>query len=236
MNHVILIELDAILDTRYTVLSETSQDLMNEEFMFRYFKNRVSDLFFETERQEIYEKAYASRNVETVKKSLRSLLHIYLKGLLKRSSFARFDGVITGDIIVRLNTYPYIFEEPVREAIRRAFNYLLGEEYRVELCHFSLEALTPTILRQTYGSVFYYDFHPWLDIHAEELKRVNCTKVKIYTSALIKDKDALIETIKKRGSVDVFQELEEFLKFFIDITHIPAETFSVDPTIFNRLS
>lgn len=230
VDHGLLLDLDALYDTRFGTLL-----LLNREAALKVVRNgyhtREIDNF-ETLSEGLitnaeYKKAYAKRDIETLKKSIISGIPAVLVAHIETLRERMERGVNVGRVSITINTWPYLLPGPVIAAIIEGLGVLIPEYCSVNARRIDLLKVGPQALQASYDGWCTYDFDSWLAKHHEELlyRRANDLTVilpRLHISAPeefeTQEDDAMNKLDKPSLQAMVLEE-------FIHLEHLPVCDF-----------
>lgn len=222
----LLIDLDAMLDTRMGTLVDMHPDLSKILPINAYRHRKKDDWTTLTGGEittEMFNERYAARDIYTLRRSIITgiipIVITYIDSLTARF----FRGVNVKSVNVDINTYPYILPGPIAESFKNCLRVLLPTYVSVGMGHFTPEKMTPEFLKNSYSGWATYEFHHWLNMHHESLlvHPINGVSViipKLFISELGDGVD-MFEDMDKHGL------LEMTMEDFIHIEHIPVQDF-----------
>lgn len=166
MKQRILIELDAILDTRLATIALMdpliARDMVNNE---KYYK-RVSDEFNLIDPRidnEAYKEAYRKRDVTTLMGSRPTgmvlLIAEHIRDMERRLNQGTPD--ITS-LAVDVNLYPYVLQDDEIEALIASVKKVCNIMVNVEHVFIPHEKLTTLLIKNSqWANIYYYNFMEW---------------------------------------------------------------------------
>lgn len=225
----ILIELDALLDTRLTTLHGISESCIDNNFYKRYV-DRPNDYFPCLKNKEEFFEKYKNRDKNVLKNSFRTQLHEYLRDIIHEASFNKNLGVMDQTVSITINTYPYDLSDQEKVFLAHVINRLIRHAGDVRFCTMTLEELTPSFLRENFNLIFYYDFLDWLDIHSSNgnLNKKACPNVVVHIPLLLRN-DVTDQDIREYFQKEnPFELLIKATELFIKLAFLPISMLSVD--------
>lgn len=217
----ILVELDALLDTRAATLFRLNPDYLGEALSKDYY-TRTVDKFPNVDNDK-YNDLYQKRNKETLRQSLITdigrLLDEFCKNILDNTIKTPFH--YSPKVI--LNVYPYELEESEINVLIAGIVSITNRLTEVEVVNLSYEQLTPTYVKSKLSALVLYDYWRWLDIHSVNggFKKVSCPEV-----ALIGPRISFNEDLSKlKLETDPFDAAVELAKPFIALSLIDVAHF-----------
>lgn len=229
----IMIELDTLLDTRLGVMAQS--DILRswiEPLLEKGYRKRQSDhfpLILPEFPQSAYEQAYSKRNEATLRVArptrMVGALTELTDTLEKKSIGTPFDG----DVIIDVNTYPYVLNDSVKTMLRDIVSLNVSISTVVHTVSYAPIDITPQLLDEHYAAFVIYDIDQWLQLHATALMEQKIPTVTLMTPAryireIPTDKDC---TVDERGAVNPFALFEESIADLIAVNFLDTEYFSM---------
>lgn len=197
-NSSILVEMDAIFDTRLGVITQKDLDLS-----VRVLKNgwvgRMSDDMSEWDEvdKDWWEEAYSKRDNATIINSRPTnstkLIHDHFGALFME--FVAGPGNTIPKLV--LNTYPYSLNSEEKETLLEMCHLLFGVGRVYELVHLPPYLVTPMYLKDGFDSYFCYNSAEWMKVNLEKLANCPIPHVSFFYPAVwaFTDDDILNKTV-----------------------------------------
>jgi hypothetical protein len=168
MKHVVMTELDALLDTRLGTLAT-----MNPEYPLRVleanYRGRRSDEFSKLCSDiddSVYQELYQKRDREILMASAMTELPVHLNDLLGnfKMRFLNGDPTVT-NFELWVNCYPYRLTEMERQGIVGALSAYTGLSPRlIQTVYHPYEEINHEFIRRSEVSVFiFYNYREWVE-------------------------------------------------------------------------
>lgn len=230
----LLIDLDALVDTRLGTLNKISSDI-TAEIMGNGYWDRMRDDFDVLSRNKIdideYKRLYAERDVETLASSIMTaaltLIGPMTQELQKRAARA----VDVGEIEVMINFSPYKLDRELIEEYVNVIRNYLAITCKVSGVHFSLAELTPTKLDQIADIWITYAYDDWLTLHNQALLTDRIPMMTILAPALMYNAEKLskeeLTDIRTGEEFNPFKLHQDIMAEFIGIEFHPSFVFSM---------
>lgn len=181
-SYKILVELDALLDTRLATLASIDIELADEIGSSVEYYTRYSDVMSQVDGRvddKVFADRYLKRNVDILQNALMTdVVHLIAMGLESMMDKVH-RGILPKDVRVHINYYPYKLDKHVRELMEAAVLNHIPYEVAVEMVHIDLYNLTPNTVRAKYKEMYVYDIEPWLEIHKNNVLEKPMTEVQI---------------------------------------------------------
>jgi hypothetical protein len=219
----IFIELDALLDTRISVLASMGDDVLKAALLSGYH-DRDIDRFL-TIDNELFSKLYADRDKTILKDSIVTPMSVLLKEFAEETLDMVSNSPHHYKPKVILNIYPYdLNEEDVNELISTIvqLTYKLCD---VEAVNMPYEMITPMYVKSTLSVMVLYEYYKWLEVHSLNslLKKTTCPEVTLLGPRIyFKPKDHHVNT-----TIDPFEAMELLAAPLIGLKLIPIENYSL---------
>ncbi len=233
-DYKILVDLDAILDTRIGTLARMDEDVATEIVKSKKYIERLTDRFSSINLlvdDAKYSDLYLKRDERTLAKSLISDV-VYTLSLGLQELGGIYDrGIIEGELEVTVNTYPYSLSEDKIKIILDGLGCYLPLHVKVTSVNLSPWHLSSEALSKSYMEWYCYDIEPWLLINTNGLLTNRAPEVKVHlprisTSGELPERDPLIPC--------PFKAREMVLREFLDITYNEVSLFSANYEFLTR--
>jgi len=186
---IILVELDALLDTRLPTMGlispQAAIDASQDE---RYF-NRLIDDFTEVNGigKDAFRQVYAKRDADVVRASVITEIPFILHELVLNLEAEARDTPFVSRVKVEVNIFPYEFDEEEKDLIALAVMSRCGIETEVRCVRIAPQHLTPQFCKGRYSGLILYNFRDWMEHHLEGFKQVKMPRVSVLAPALYYD-------------------------------------------------
>lgn len=230
-NYVLLLDLDAIMDTRMgTILKMTDGEVPFSAIEYRTrIKDDMESLSKGIVKQSDYEEAYASRDVDTLKRSMMTGIVQVLANYVLSIEDRKMRRVDIEDIVIHLNFHPYKLPAPIAGTFRDCLSSLLPGYVGVEIVNIDPVSLTSRMFLSRYSGWVTYDFNRWLEKHHEDLLVNPMNQVSVIIPRLTygepRDDDEYKEIEKSLEGYDKHGLMEMVMEDFVHIEHLPITDF-----------
>lgn len=165
----VLVELDALLDTRLAVLSSLNQEgavkaLESPE----YYTRQIDDfeaLTGVTRAQ--FKEAYAKRDVEILKRSVMTVAPLMLNELIGRLEQDEAESPYVDSVEVAVNVWPYQLDDEELDGLNKSIMAYCGVETPVRMVNFHPMELAPAMIRTQFTGMIMYNFRDWFEYHKD---------------------------------------------------------------------
>lgn len=178
----ILVNLDAILDTRLGVLSSFGDDETIAVLESNYFK-RETDSFKGISDSDFKER-YKNRDKTTLLNSIACKSLNMLRELARNTARQAISSPFHAGTKIFLNTYPYVLTEEENNVLITAVVHSTNSMVDVEVVNMSDDKITPAFIKENISVAFFYEYGNWLDTNAEAFKVLPCPEVTVFVPAL----------------------------------------------------
>lgn len=230
----LLIDLDALVDTRLGTLSKISSDI-TAEIMTNGYWDRMRDDFDVLSQNKIdineYKRLYAERDVETLVNSIMTAALTLIGPMTQELQKRATRGVDVGEIEVLINFAPYKLErELIDEYVEVIRNYL-AITCKVSATFLPVAELNPLKLDQVADIWITYAYDEWMTLHNEALLTNRIPMMTILAPALMHNPDKLtkeeLTDIRTGEEFNPFKLHQDIMAEFIGIEFHPSFVFSM---------
>lgn len=190
----ILLDLDAVLDTRLGSLSQVSPDAAVAVMRNGYWE-REQDNFDVLSggliTLEQYKTAYAKRDETTLAASVLTRLVDVLGPITQELQRKQSAQVEVSEIHLLLNFYPYKLEPATVEAFLASIKVYLAVSTQVRAVSYAPADLTPVNLDKLCDLYILYDYNEWIGLHRDALAAHPIPMTTMLAPELWHSKDAL---------------------------------------------
>lgn len=232
MEYKILIELDALLDTRIGTMAlidnEAATKMLSTDYTarlqdhFGHFSTTVTD--------EAFREAYEKRDVDTLKVSRLTRMGEYLREMTIDIEKKIINEPVYESVVVIIDTGHYDLTPEQRFYFEEAVKQFVGPLTEVRSDRVGTIGLLPHGLESRFDVVIIYHFHEWYEYHLNALAKTKCPRVTIICPALASHKKEIKpEDFKdEQGNiVNPFEATRVMLAEFIGVRMIEPKEFSI---------
>jgi hypothetical protein len=237
----VLIELDALLDTRMGTMALLESPSVLDGTIFedmRYYTRETDDFEALTGlTREVTDKAYAERNEETLAASLITPMIIQLAEIVKsiQVDFSVRHMVQTFKVLI--NGYPYKnLRHDERSAIAFAVKNHINLDVPVEMVYMTPEEVSPSYIRANLSGMILYNFNTWLAANIKELEKVAFPRVHVIAPRLYeKDPPAPeLRQVKEFNNASPFGIMKFGMSMYFTLIFMHPALYSVVPPLSLR--
>lgn len=244
MKHILLIDLDALLDTRLGTIEKLNPQAAEECIENGFTKRAVDDveLFTDKITNGEYKEAYSKRDVETLKRSRLTNMIFPLSDMIKQMdlNIMQEQGVISDGCVV-INHYPYKLTKEEASTIRNSVMDYIGGGIKVHMAEFPYDQLNiQEMKRKDIRTFITYNSEQWFNevlVNAPKSSIIANPQMDVIIPKMVIRKDAMDQFTKRdielMGSNDIFDTMRLVMAPMFGVEFFPIEFFSMyDPSIF----
>ena len=233
----ILVNADAAWDFRQGTMTKISPDFSAQVTTQADYYLRKLDLFGPQDNQlkpEVYQKVFKRYLGDIFRISLRTEIYGFLLDLCKQYIKQVVYAPFLTDFSLEFNMYPIVLSEEEEREIIACLKDLLGE-LKFSIVSIAPEQLTMANVREHYIALVMYNYHDWLNLHHEEMKKSNIRDVglfvpRLYFGDATKLTPEALKELHERGK-DEFDMFRELLIPFVNIQMLPVSLFSASTPV-----
>lgn len=225
--------LEAILDLRMGTLAKISPDLAVKVLNTGSYHKRITDNF-EGVDKEVYRKAYAERDLDTLKMSVVTNLVFFLRRIIKDSLISSVMNQRVEKLCFTVNVYPFDFSDPgLVEMLINCIRFHTYSTSSVKIVSISDEELTPEFCGQNFQIMILYDWVNWVDKHRKFFETRGIPGTAIVVPEMFFDEAPTEEDIERLDmrKHNPFRMNEELLKAMFRLKYMPVSLFSMHESI-----
>jgi hypothetical protein len=226
----ILVELDAIMDTRLPVVASIDPEAAANLVQSKAYYFRSTDNFNDITNidHQVYLNAYQHRHDEHVIHSRITNIVLMLRELTYHLREMARSEPMDQLLRVDINIYPYHLSD-FRDEIASAVTAHCSPETLVSTVSISPEDVTPVMLKRDYNAFIVYNFDEWFSKHALVFEKFSMPRVTVFAPALYKVSEPTWDQddIKNLSEHDPFSLLEDTMLFFMRLQFLDAKDFSI---------
>ncbi len=183
--HRLLIQIDAIMDTRLACLEKADISWAKAAYEGNYYKRITNNFSYISPiiNNEKYKEIWNSRDVEILKKSKPTVLLKRLMDNQIETVHLHEDQPDFLELEVTLNVYPYKLNSEEKEEFKKILSSYLHTE-RVRVSYIPYTNMNPHWVKTNFDQMILHDVQDWLGPHVEYIKD-NRPKSVIITFPLI---------------------------------------------------
>ena len=187
----ILVQLDALLDTRLATVSRIDQDaavkLLESEAYYIRFNDDFEALTGITREQ--FRDAYAKRDVDTLAlPAIMTVAPLMLHELITKLEINDAESPYVEGVEVEVNFWPYQLDDEEIDGLSKAIMVFSGMETLVRMVSIHPMELTPDFIKDRYTGLILYDFKEWFEYQKSKYATVKTPDLTVLAPALFYDK------------------------------------------------
>ncbi len=177
----IMVELDALLDTRQGTLFSHYPECINDIMKGgkdSVFYNRVTDDMGKLDSRidsVLFKEFYRHRSTDILKLSIRTSMVDYLRSYVSGLVKASINSPVVEGYEVHVNCYPYRLSEEETKLIGMAITNFILPPTKVFVVNIPLSKMSTTELKGRYDMVILYNFVDWLREIGPKIKTMDRT-------------------------------------------------------------
>ncbi len=172
----ILVELDAILDTRQgtllTYYPESINEIMANGEKSKFHTRITDDMGTLDPRIDsvMFKEYYRHRSTDVLKLSIVTNMMHYLRDYIQLLERSTIDSPVVSGYEVNINYYPYNLTEEEQRLIGLAIVNYIRPPTRVSMVNIPYTQMTTNDLKESYSMVVIYNFVEWLKAIGPKIK------------------------------------------------------------------
>lgn len=234
MPNVVLVELDALLDTRLALVCTLDEAaavrLMTSE---DYYKRQNDDFSVHTQiPHEQFQTAWEQRTADILPRTFKTHVPLLLNELINRLEMMEEDTPDSEAPVLEINVWPYVdLTESERDAIGLAVLFHAGIQTIPTVVCIDPKHLTPQLLKRRYSGLILYNLRDWLKHHLENFPRCICPELAVLAPALfngeIVDVKDIVTDPDFRADLSVLTMTELACIEFFQLNYLDVKYFSI---------
>lgn len=234
----ILIELDALIDTRLGTIKRFWPRRINNESLEEYHNRdhiRIWDIFHIPESE--YLEKYKARDIDTLAYSFGTQLSVVLRALITTSIMKAEANPHIGQVSVTLNLSPYVMEPDMQLAFLKILDELLlvhdvkvGKELKTAVDFIDMSVLSAGAVRKKFEGMIIYDLVEWLSTTNTLTAKEPSPTLTVYFAALLYEDDDEARRKITEDNVNPFKTVRKALAGHFLADALDAELFNIVKT------
>lgn len=225
----ILLSMDDLFDTRLSTALRLNQKKGINLIKNGYGRRRGDWVIWEglgiTEEQ--WRAAYANRDNETLKRSIRSkLVNVILEVALDADKGPR-NEISKSNMEIVINEWPYSMTSKVKADFVKMFSHLVPPNIPVGFIRRAPKLLTPKFVTESFTHFINYDMINWIDLHLQTEEDCNMLKLELIGPQLFQCKPDVEDFALFKGVIDDVHRLaEQYVSPSMSVRYISTEYFN----------
>lgn len=228
----ILIDLDALLDTRLGILHQLNPAAAVAVMQESYY-TRLSD-DFETYSGGLvtnveYRAAWANRDSSVIEHSRVTNMMILVESMFLTLASNLINTPFFHETKLTVNVWPYKLSAEAEDMLLSCAQSIAGDLAKVGLVSMTPAELTPSWIKQELSALIIYDWEPWLVAQDEALIKLPMPEVVLFIPAISYRGEPTKEecTYEGLGTVSPFALVEQSMQVFCSTQMISSGFFSI---------
>lgn len=219
-----MIELDALFDTRLSVLNAIDRKLFDRNIKEAYFK-RTRDRFAGID-DKTFKERYKNRTTADIREGSVSSIVSFVSQFAK----ATIDNILKTPFhmkpVVMLNTYPYVLTEIEIKHFMACLRHVTDNLADITVVHMSPEELTVQYVKDYLSVVIMYHYDEWIAAQSElgNFDKVRCPEITLIGPRLIFADNAKVDSDNVE---ELFKTTEELIAPLIGLQLFDVRDFCV---------
>ena len=182
----VLVEMDALLDTRLAVLASLDQEAAVKALASpEYYGRQIDDFSALTGvSREAFKDAYTKRDVEMLKRSIMTMVPLMLNELIGKLEQDEAESPYVDSVEVEVNVWPYELDHDELDGLQKAIMAYSGVETPVRMVRTHPMELTPAFIKAQYTGMILYNFRDWFEYHKDAFATTKAPGLIILAPAL----------------------------------------------------
>lgn len=219
----LLIELDALFDTRMSTLWSIDTDIAAVAIAQGYH-DRPFDVFPGLE-DKVFKEKYANRNKSTLKGALitpmASFINEFTVQTLKNINNTPFHYTPT----ILVNIHPYKLTEEEIAVVIAGVRALTHNLATIEVVDMSYNEITPMYAKLNLSVMVLYEYDKWLDVHSSKGEwKTTCPEVTMLAPRIYMKQPSAKPDLDEE---DPFELMMKVTSLFINLVLLPIDQFSM---------
>lgn len=226
----LLLELDSILDTRFSLLVGKFPDKI-DEIILKYF-NRATNELDGIISYEDFNSLYLERDRSILVNAVMTKTILLVKDFIESALENMIQTNVEAPPKLILNLYPYELSSEEIKTILTSMIFHVGNKVDIEVVYLSHKEILPSYMVNSIWAYLKYDYYNWLEDIGDKFKdnKERCPDTKLITPAYfpVKNKDMNKLFIKDGKRIDPFFYFKTGLSYIINIEF-------TEKSMFNRM-
>lgn len=229
----IYLDLDSIIDTRLGTLAKMDQAYAVTALDSGRYHKRMIDEFDGVSKEE-FRKAYAERDLDTLRMSVLSNVVFFLRRLVKDSLVSAVIHQRVEKMCFTVNVWPYNFDDPgLVEMLIGCIRFHTYSTSSVRIISIPDEELTPEYCSKNFQIMIRYNWIDWMNKHKAFFEKKGIPGVvlvvpEIFYEAVPTEEDIHRLQLRKHNP---FKMTEEITAPLVRLKHMPVSLFSIHEAI-----
>jgi hypothetical protein len=227
----IYVSLNCLLDMRLGALGAIDVNFALDIMMSKEYYTREIDIFKtealgELSREKLNE-IYIHHKEKHLKSAIRTKMFLFIQELGTEYLHQAITSPFQSGVAIEINTYPYIFNDIEATELIATMISLLGDDFSINVSYISPKDLKISHVRDNYRAMILYDYHEWLNMHTDEIKKKPLKETGLYVPRLQFGEKLTDEqiTILNENDTDLYTASKALLEPLISIQFLPIALY-----------
>jgi len=216
-----LVELDCLLDTRLSLLSELEDDKLRK-VLEMYHKRDIDQFPYYSFNR--FKENYDKRNKTILNNALITPVMFLIIEFVKKTLLQIVNSPFHFRPKIIINIHPYDLTEEEINDIIKLIVIKTDKECDVEVINKSIDRITIGYVKENISIMVMYRYYEWLEYHSKNkaFEKLTCPDINLFGPAIYFQPKQPRSDIKE----DPFTSMEELAKPLIGLKLFPIEYFS----------
>lgn len=226
----VYVSLDTLLDTRLGCLAENFKD--DTPKYLKDYSTRKFERFGDLSCKD-FRKLYKKRTKAVLSNSIITNIQDLLAQIAVVQAKENLSGPESIDLVIELNTYPYVLTEAEQKKIKSVVHFATGKLYSgISVVNIPDKDLTPSYFKNSFVAIFMYGYADWFQYHSEKnnFKDAIIPEIAFIVPEVYfyddEDEDQFSKTYTGKNILDV---VEAIMAPFVGITFYQISNFCALP-------
>lgn len=230
---VILVMLDALLDTRLGTLHQLNRNaavqMLHEAGYFQRANDNLAQINPDIDN-DAFEAAYAARSADVLMDSMLTPMVMSVSHVAFELEEQRINTPFVETVEVRVNLWPYVLSVEECDELAAAMTAYLPYDVRVTTCFIPVKDMTVEALKREYSGVVLYDLAEWFKMHGREFETVSMPAVTMWAPKLHANGGQAFKVGdlgEEFDHLEPYSAIERFISPLVALELLDVEYFSI---------
>ena len=230
----VYVSLDSLLDTRLGALALINTDFCFDVTTQKEYYSRQEDLFKTPAMGElsklVFNDILLTHKQNIFRNSLKTKMPVFIRELCTKLFFQAMSTPFQSGVEIDVNIYPYQPNEAEVEGLLQALVECFGKEFSINLINKNNKQLTIEEVRQNYRCMVMYNYHEWMNVYENEIKKKPLRETGFYVPRLFFGIPPNEETLLhfENNNVDPFLFTQQIFAPLVPIQYLPIALYCAD--------
>lgn len=179
----IMVQLDALLDTRLGTLARINPDGVEPLIRAGYCDRKIDS--FAGYDSTLYKQMYETRDIETLMSSVETGVFLFLRQMVDMLDEQTIVRPYHTGVEVVVNCYPYLLSEENKVTIANTVDYWIKGMAPVKVVTIADKDLTPELCKGQFSAMIMYHFAEWFKMHVQTMVVTRLIDITLYVPDLL---------------------------------------------------